>query len=219
MRSHGARCRRGSSWPTTTSTRGARRRGGLVERRARAPARPASAASAGAASSALAGEADASRPQTDRRTPRRAGAARRARAERAGRSTTWQHCRSGAPRRRARTGRESAALFALMSAERAPHNAFTSSRAASCTPPRPRQARAPHAEPIHRCARLPGPGAAAALRAPAPDRQQHRQRRHAGLRGPRHGLRASAARRHRQRCRRRARSRPATPAHRRRRAG
>ena len=54
-------------------------------------------------------------------------------------------------------------------------------------------------------ARLPGPGAAAALRAPAPDRQQHRQRRHAGLRRPRHGLRA-------RRCRRRPAQLPAARA-------
>ena len=49
------------------------------------------------------------------------------------------------------------------------------------------------AQPNHRRARLPGPGADPALGAAAPDREQHRQRRHAGLPGPRHEFREDPA--------------------------
>src|SRR5437867_4499761 len=80
-------------------------------------------------------------------------------------------------------------LIPLMFARRASHNAVTSPYRVST-----REERHHGHHPI---AELPRASALAAQRAPATDRQQHRQRRYAGLRGARHRFRASAARGHR----------------------
>ena len=71
MRSHGARCRRGSSWPTTTSTRAAAGRAALSRASERTWSRR-PAASAGAASSARRGSGDGKQAAGDEQAPREA---------------------------------------------------------------------------------------------------------------------------------------------------
>ena len=84
---------------------GRRRRRRLVEGERRGPGRR-GRRRAPARVFRVAGQRRDEQAAGDEKAPTPGGAARRARAERAGRSTACRHCRSGARRPRARTGRE-----------------------------------------------------------------------------------------------------------------
>ena len=159
MRSHGARCRRGSSWPTTTSTRG------------RAPARPALPSASARTWSTSAGverrrrllgagrrSAAASRPQHDARQPhaRRRGADARERSEQGDRQhAVTVEARPRRPRRANRPGNGRAIRAYVRRA------AFGQCLHVDAGPTGPRADRdheARDAQPTDRLARLPGPG-------------------------------------------------------------
>ena len=195
MRSHGARCRRGSSWPTTTSTRARRPRAASCRGRACGPASRRPAASAGSGSSALTGsvggEQAADRREAEPRGRRRGGDARERSEQR-----TIDACRRTLGGRRAARGGE-------MAGERPRCSRLCSAgaRSAQClhvdaglhgAAPRP-NTRLAMLNRLTDTLDFQGQALDAALGAPAPDRQQHRQRRHAGLRRPRHEFRAGPA--------------------------
>ena len=179
MRSHGARRSRGSSRPGSISTRtapGARRGAGLLAQRLDALQRVGVQAPSLAWASAGAGAA--APPGQRQRAP--ADASAHARKGAGGRCHHGLHSRPPGRAAAGRNDRPSVPLFALMFGRGAAHNAT------ACNT---RRTGAAMINRLTDSAGLPEPGAGAALRAPAADRQQHRQRRHAGLRGPRHGFR------------------------------
>src|ERR1019366_7010307 len=116
-------------------------------------------------------------------------AAWRARANRAGRSTTWPHSRTRRGGRGVDMAGKARAIRAYVRREASRQCFHIAAWRALALP------RGPDDQPTDRRerARLPGPGPCPALGAATPDRQQHRQRRHARLCRPRHGFREDAA--------------------------